>query len=404
MLLSESGKILQVLRLNSGADKRLRGGHVWIYSNEVNTKATPLKQFAAGEQVVVETANGKALGIAYVNPNTLICARLISRSVKQTMDQSLLVHRLKVALSLREACFDQPCYRLVFGDSDGLSGLVIDRYYDIFVVQISTAGMEALKDEILAALLKVFKPQGVLFRNDGKMRDMEGLESYVETVYGDVPEMAPLMENGVPLVAPVMAGQKTGWFYDHRLNRARMQQHVAGKKVLDLFSYVGGWGVQALAAGADHVTCLDASEFALDVAEENARINEAADRFTTMQGDAFEGCKMLLEEGEKFDVVILDPPAFIQKRKDIRNGEQAYRRMNQLAMRLVAKNGLLVSASCSMHLQRDRLVDMIRSESRALDRQAQIFDQGHQGGDHPVHPAIPETDYLKSYFVRLLPV
>lgn len=395
---------MQVLRLNSGADKRLRGGHVWIYSNEVNTKATPLKQFAAGEQVVVETANGKALGIAYVNPNTLICARLISRSVKQTMDQSLLVHRLKVALSLREACFDQPCYRLVFGDSDGLSGLVIDRYYDIFVVQISTAGMEALKDEILAALLKVFKPQGVLFRNDGKMRDMEGLESYVETVYGDVPEMAPLMENGVPLVAPVMAGQKTGWFYDHRLNRARMQQHVAGKKVLDLFSYVGGWGVQALAAGADHVTCLDASEFALDVAEENARINEAADRFTTMQGDAFEGCKMLLEEGEKFDVVILDPPAFIQKRKDIRNGEQAYRRMNQLAMRLVAKNGLLVSASCSMHLQRDRLVDMIRSESRALDRQAQIFDQGHQGGDHPVHPAIPETDYLKSYFVRLLPV
>ncbi|WP_271271918.1 class I SAM-dependent rRNA methyltransferase [Aliamphritea hakodatensis] len=395
---------MQVLRLNSGADKRLRGGHVWIYSNEVNTKATPLKQFAAGEQVVVETANGKALGIAYVNPNTLICARLISRSVKQTMDQSLLVHRLKVALSLREACFDQPCYRLVFGDSDGLSGLVIDRYFDIFVVQISTAGMEALKDEILAALLKVFKPQGVLFRNDGKMRDMEGLESYVETVYGEVPDMAPLMENGVPLVAPVKAGQKTGWFYDHRLNRARMQQHVAGKKVLDLFSYVGGWGVQALAAGADHVTCLDASEFALDVAEENARINEAADRFTTMQGDAFDGCKMLLEEGEKFDVVILDPPAFIQKRKDIRNGEQAYRRMNQLAMRLVAKNGILVSASCSMHLQRDRLVDMIRSESRALDRQAQIFDQGHQGGDHPVHPAIPETDYLKSYFVRLLPV
>ncbi len=395
---------MQVLRLNSGADKRLRGGHVWIYSNEVNTKATPLKQFAAGEQVVVETSNGKALGVAYVNPNTLICARLISRSAKQTMDQSLLVHRLKVALSLREACFDQPCYRLVFGDSDGLSGLVIDRYFDIFVVQISTAGMEALKDEILAALLKVFKPQGVLFRNDGKMRDMEGLESYVETVYGEVPDMAPLMENGVPLVAPVKTGQKTGWFYDHRLNRARMQQHVAGKKVLDLFSYVGGWGVQALAAGADHVTCLDASEFALDVAEENARINEGADRFTTMQGDAFEGCKMLLEEGEKFDVVILDPPAFIQKRKDIRNGEQAYRRMNQLAMRLVAKNGLLVSASCSMHLQRDRLVDMIRSESRALDRQAQIFDQGHQGGDHPIHPAIPETDYLKSYFVRLLPV
>lgn len=395
---------MQHLRLNAGADKRLRGGHVWIYSNEVNTKVTPLKQFAAGEQVVVESASGKALGLAYMNPNTLICGRLVSRSVKTPLDRSLIVHRLKIALSLREACFEAPCYRLVFGDSDGLSGLVIDRFFDYFVVQISTAGMELMKDEIVAALLKVFKPQGILFRNDGKMRQLEGLESYVETAYGEVPELVQLEENGTDLLAPVHNGQKTGWFYDHRLNRARMQQHVAGKKVLDLFSYVGGWGVQALAAGADHVTCLDASEFALDIADENARLNGAEDRFQSLHGDAFNGCKMLLEEGEKFDVVILDPPAFIQKRKDIRNGEQAYKRMNQLAMRLVAKNGLLISASCSMHLQRDRLVDIIRSESRALDRQAQIFDQGHQGGDHPVHPAIPETDYLKSYFVRMLPV
>jgi len=395
---------LQQLRLNAGADKRLRGGHHWIYSNEVNTKVSPLKQFAAGEQVVVESANGKALGLAHVNPNTLICARLVSRTVKTPLDRSLIVHRLKIALSLREACFDKPCYRLVFGDSDGLSGLVIDRFFDIFVVQISTAGMEVMKDEIVAAIEKVFKPQGILFRNDGKMRQLEGLENYVETAFGEVPDLVPFEENGVSFVAPVKQGQKTGWFYDHRLNRARMQQHVAGKKVLDLFSYIGGWGVQALGAGAEHVTCLDASEFALDIATENARLNDADSRLETIQGDAFDGCKMLLEEGEKFDVVVLDPPAFIQKRKDIRNGEQAYKRINQLAMRLVAKNGILISASCSMHLQRERLVDIIRSESRTLDRQAQIFDQGHQGGDHPVHPAIPETDYLKSYFVRLLPV
>ena len=395
---------MQHLRLNAGADKRLRGGHVWIYSNEVNTKISPLKQFSAGEQVVVENAGGKALGLAYVNPNTLICGRLFSRSVKTSLDRSLIVHRLKIAQSLREACFDQPCYRLVFGDSDGLPGLVIDRFFDIFVVQISTAGMELLKEDIVAALEKVFKPQGILFRNDGKMRQTEGLESYSEVAFGEVPELVPFQENGVPFLAPVHKGQKTGWFYDHRLNRARMQQHVEGKRVLDLFSYIGGWGVQALAAGAEHVTCLDASEFALDVADENARLNGGSDRFQTLHGDAFEGCKMLLEEGEKFDVVILDPPAFIAKRKDIRNGEQAYKRMNQLAMRLVEKNGMLISASCSMHLQRERLVDMIRSESRAMDRQAQIFDQGHQGGDHPVHPAIPETDYLKSYFVRLLPV
>lgn len=221
---------MQQLRLNAGADKRLRGGHHWIYSNEVNTKVSPLKQFAAGEQVVVESSNGKALGLAYVNPNTLICARLFSRTVKTPLDSSLLVHRLNIALSLRKACFDKPCYRLVFGDSDGLSGLVIDRYFDIFVVQISTAGMELMKNEIVAAIEKVFKPQGILFRNDGKMRQMEGLESYVETAYGEVPDLVPFEENGVSFVAPVRQGQKTGWFYDHRLNRARMQQHVAGKR------------------------------------------------------------------------------------------------------------------------------------------------------------------------------
>ncbi|WP_290705141.1 class I SAM-dependent rRNA methyltransferase [Amphritea sp.] len=394
---------MQQLRLNPGADKRLRGGHVWIYSNEVNIKLTPLKQFTPGEQVVVESSSGKPVGLAYVNPNTLICGRLFSRDVKIPLDRSLIVHRLNIALSLREACFDKPCYRLIFGDSDGLSGLVIDRFFDIFVVQISTAGMELFKEDIVAALEKVFKPQGILFRNDGKMRQTEGLESYSEVAFGEVPELVPFEENGVPFLAPVHTGQKTGWFYDHRDNRARMQQHVKGKRVLDLFSYIGGWGVQALAAGAEHVTCLDASEFALNVADQNAALNGGAERFTTIKGDAFEGCKMLLEENEKFDVVILDPPGFIQRRKDIRNGEQAYKRINQLAMRLVAKNGILISASCSMHLQRERLVDIIRSESRTVERQAQIFDQGHQGADHPIHPAIVETDYLKSYFVRLLP-
>ncbi|MBQ0756507.1 MAG: class I SAM-dependent rRNA methyltransferase [Amphritea sp.] len=394
---------MQQLRLNPGADKRLRGGHVWIYSNEVNIKLTPLKQFTPGEQVVVESSSGKPVGLAYVNPNTLICGRLFSRDVKIPLDRSLIVHRLNIALSLREACFDKPCYRLIFGDSDGLSGLVIDRFFDIFVVQISTAGMELFKEDIVAALEKVFKPQGILFRNDGKMRQTEGLESYSEVAFGEVPELVPFEENGVPFLAPVHTGQKTGWFYDHRDNRARMQQHVKGKRVLDLFSYIGGWGVQALAAGAEHVTCLDASEFALNVADQNAALNGGAERFTTIKGDAFEGCKMLLEEAEKFDVVILDPPGFIQRRKDIRNGEQAYKRINQLAMRLVAKNGILISASCSMHLQRERLVDIIRSESRTVERQAQIFDQGHQGADHPIHPAIVETDYLKSYFVRLLP-
>jgi 23S rRNA (cytosine1962-C5)-methyltransferase len=394
---------LQTLKLNSGAERRLRGGHLWIYSNEVDNRATPLKGFAPGEQVVVETDKGKPLGIAYVNPNTLICGRIVSRDLKYTLDRSLIIHRLKIALSLRESCFSDDCYRLVFGDSDGLPGLVIDRFYDVFVVQISTAGMEAVLNDIVEALNKVFTPKAILLRNDGKMRDMEGLETYTEIVQGDIPDLCPLMENSVSLVAPLQKGQKTGWFYDHRNNRAQMQRHVDGKRVLDLFSYVGGWGAQALAAGASQAICVDASHFALEVAAENARINNASDRFEGFHGDAFDICKSLIADKEKFDVVVLDPPAFIQKKKDIRNGERAYARMNNFAMRLLKKDGILVSASCSMHLERQRLVEIIRSNSRELDRNAQIFDQGHQGADHPVHPAIPETDYLKSFFVRLLP-
>ncbi len=394
---------LNTLILNPGAERRLRAGHVWIYSNEVDNKRTPIKQFELGEQVLVEASNGKSLGIAYVNPNTLIFGRLISRDTKLRLDRSLLVHRLNIALSLREACFDKPCYRLVFGDSDALPGLVIDRFYDLFVVQISTAGMEAVVDEIVSALNKVFTPSAIVLRCDGKMRSTEGLESYIEVVQGEVPELCPLEENGVSLLAPVLTGQKTGWFYDHRNNRAAMQKHVAGKRVLDLFSYVGGWGVQALAAGAKEVTCVDASETALEVALENARINAAEDRFIGLQGDAFDTCKALIAEKEKFDVVIVDPPAFIQRRKDVRNGERAYARINNMAMRLLDRNGILVSASCSMHLERASLIDIIRSNARELDRFAQIFDQGHQGADHPVHPAIPETDYLKSFCVRVLP-
>ncbi len=394
---------LNTLILNQGAERRLRAGHVWIYSNEVDNKRTPIKSFQLGEQVLVEASNGKSLGVAYVNPNTLICGRLLCRDTKLRLDRSLLVHRINIALSLREACFDKPCYRLVFGDSDGLPGLVIDRYFDIFVVQISTAGMEAVVDEIISALNKVFTPEAIVLRCDGKMRSTEGLESYIEVAQGEVPELCPFEENGVPLLAPVLTGQKTGWFYDHRNNRAAMQKHVNGKRVLDLFSYVGGWGVQALAAGAAEVMCVDASETALDVALENARLNNAEDRFVALQGDAFDACKELIHEQEKFDVVIVDPPAFIQRRKDIKNGERAYARINNLAMRLLDRNGVLVSASCSMHLERANLIDIIRANARELDRTAQIFDQGHQGADHPVHPAIPETDYLKSFCVRVLP-
>lgn len=392
-----------VLKLKKQADRRLRAGHLWIYSNEVDVDQTPLKTFAAGEQVVVESDKGKPLGLAYVNPHSLICGRLFSRDTKHVLDKSLIVHRLNIALGLREAMTDKPYYRMVYGDSDFLPGLVVDRFGDYLVVQTATAGMEAVKGEIVEALEKVLKPKGILFKNDSRIRRAEELPEYVEVAYGEVPQRVGIEENGVKFDIPVYEGQKTGWFFDHRASRARLADYVKEKSVLDVFSYIGGWGVQAASFGASAVTCIDSSEFALDCVEHNAALNGVRDKVGTLQGSAFDAMKMLIDEGSKFDVVVMDPPAFIPKRKDIKNGEQAYRRANELAIRLLNKNGVLVSASCSMHLSRERLHDILRGSARHLDRELQIIEQGGQCFDHPVHPAIPETEYLKASFARVLP-
>ncbi|PXX98149.1 class I SAM-dependent rRNA methyltransferase [Halomonas sp. LBP4] len=393
--------VTRTLRLKKHADRRLKAGHLWLYSNEIDIEATPLKDIEAGEQAVVEAAGGKALGVAYVNPHSLICARMVSRDPKQGLDRSLLVHRLNQALSLRQRLFARPFYRLVHGEGDLLPGLVIDRYDEVLVVQLNTAGMQAVVEELLDALDKVLSPQVVVLRNDTGGRRQEGLELGVEVVKGELPERVLLEENGVRFAAPVLDGQKTGWFYDHRVNRAWLNGLVAGKRVLDLFSYVGGWGVQAAANGASEVLCVDASGPALERVAENAALNGLHEQVAVGEGDAFEALAALKADGEQFDVVILDPPAFIKKRKDIPAGERAYGKLNREAMRLLGRDGLLLSASCSMHLAPERLVDVVRGAVRHQDRQGQILFQGHQGPDHPVHPAIPETSYLKALGIRV---
>jgi len=392
-----------LLKLKANTDRRLRAGHLWIYSNEVDNQLSPLKDFSPGQQVRVENARGKLMGLAYINPHSLICGRLFSRDSKYPLDKSLLVHRLKMALSLRESATDAPYYRLVYGDSDFLPGLVVDRFGDVLVVQIATMGMELVKNALVEALCQVVKPAGILFKNDSRIRSAEELPSYVEVAYGEVPKWQPILENGVQFKVPLYQGQKTGWFYDHRAARGRLASYVKGKRVLDVFSYIGGWGVQAAVFGAASVSCVDSSEFALDGVEANAELNGVRDKLATIHGAAFEVMKVLINEGERFDVVIIDPPAFIPRRKDIKAGEQAYRRANELAMRLLDADGLLVSASCSMHLERERLLDIIRASGRHLDRDVQILEQGGQSFDHPVHPAIVETQYLKSIFARVLP-
>ena len=395
---------LPSLRLKSNSDRRIKAGHLWVFSNEVDTAQTPLTAFEPGQEALLETASGKPLGLVCMSPANLICARLHSRDTAHGLGKSLLVHRVQVALSLREKLFDKPFYRLVYGDADLLPGLVVDRFGDYLVVQIATPGMERVRDAIVEALVQVLKPAGILFKNDSGARTAENLPAYVETAYGEVPEQVELEENGVRFVAPVWHGQKTGWFYEHRMERARLAPYVAGKRVLDLYSYIGGWGVQAAAFGASEVMCVDSSAPALDLVEQNAALNGVAEKMAVVEGDVMDALRELKSGGEKFDVVIADPPAFIKKRKDIRNGEAAYRRLNEQAMRLLNKDGILVSASCSMHLAEDSLRDILLASSRHLDRSLIITERGFQGPDHPLHPAIPETGYIKSLFCRVLPV
>ncbi len=388
------------ITLKGQADRRIRAGHIWVYSNEVDNKKTPLKQFSPGQEVAVQAANGKPLGRGFVNPNALICVRLFSSRASDPFSVNLLKKRFKDALSLRQLHFDKPYYRFIFGDSDGLPGLVVDRFGDTVVAQISNAGMEKFKSQIAEALVAILQPKTILFKNDGKMREVEQLDCYVESLLGEMPDTVFVEENGVKFAIDPVAGQKTGWFYDHRMNRLKLKNYVAGKRVLDLFSYAGGWGVQAACFGADQVVAVDASQKALTALEASAALNGVSDKCQVWLGDVFAVLKTLAVEAEKFDVVICDPPALIPRRKDIKNGEQAYSRLNQMALRVLTNRGILVSASCSMHLSAERHMAIVRSAGRHVDRFLQVVDRGWQAPDHPVLPGVPETEYLKAIFVR----
>ena len=389
------------LYLKKNEDRRLRTGHLWIFSNEVDMARSPLSSFDPGQQVIVCAADKRPLGIAYINPHSLICARLISRDPDRGLDEALLVQRLRLALALRERCFDAPCYRLVFGEGDFLPGLIVDRYHDSCVVQLTTLGMEQHKEAIINALLEVLQPAHIILRNDGAMRTLEGMPRYVEVCHGEPPGTIALEENGCHFHVDPLGGQKTGWYYDHRANRARLATYVRGQRVLDLFCYCGAWGIQAARAGAREVVCVDNSRPALERVRENAALNQLGDKVTAVQGDIFDTLQTLQEAGEHFDVVILDPPAFIKRKKDLAVGSRAYRRINQLAIRLLQDNGLLISASCSYHMKAEHLMFLMQQAACRSGRALQILEQGHQGTDHPVHPAIPETAYLKSFCARL---
>jgi len=396
---------LPILKLRHGEDRRLRAGHLWVFSNEVDTRATPLTAFEPGGLARVVTERDHFLGYAYVNPATLIAARIVSRSAAHPVGPALLDERLRRALALRERLFTQPFYRWVYGESDGLPGLVLERFGDVVVGQIATLGMQRLKPEIEAAVRRVLAPAVLFWKNDSGARTLESLPSELELAWGEAPAELQVVESladgrTIPYRASFSGGQKTGWFYDQSANRAALARYVVpGARVLDVCSYAGAWAITALKAGAASATCVDASQGALDQALVNARLNGV--ELVTRRGDAFEELAALAEAGERFDVVIVDPPAFIKRRKEFPQGVAAYRKLNQLALRLIERDGILVSCSCSWHLGSEDLLGAIQGAARHVDRFVQLLQAGGQAPDHPVHPAIPETRYLKAFFCRV---
>lgn len=389
---------LPPLRLNPNAERRLRVGHSWVFSNEVDTARTPLKALSPGDLVNVIDARGKPVGTAYVNPGSLIAARVLSSHTDVRPDLDWMRRRIAEARALRDAVYPTPHYRLVYGESDGLPGLVVDRFGDVLVLQASTAGMDRLLPRVIEALQAEFSPRGILLRNDGGARALEGLAEDISTM-GEVPDAVDLLESGMRFQAPLRQGQKTGWYFDQHDNRDRLLRYARGRRVLDVFSYVGAWAVRALAAGATSATCIDSSQPALDAALANAALNGFG--LEALRGEALDRLKALRGEGRSFDLVIVDPPALIKRRKDHAAGLEHYAALNRAAMQLLAPGGVLVACSCSFHLEESELQRVLLREARGQNRRLQILEQGGQGPDHPVHPAISETRYLKAFFCRV---
>ncbi|MEK6731381.1 MAG: class I SAM-dependent rRNA methyltransferase [Pseudomonadota bacterium] len=391
--------MLNHIQLNPSAEIRLKRGHLWIYSNEINNLKTPLKSFETGELINIHDSFGNNLGVGYINPHNLLAARLLTRDPAEPIDTVFFQKRFHQALMLRQTLFSQPYYRLIYGESDGLPGLVIDRFGEAFVIQINTAGIEKLKNEIISALLKTTHAQCIIIKNASSERANEGMEKYTEIAYGQLPDPCIIEENQCQFMIDLLNGQKTGWFYDHRFNRARIATYCNDKDILDVFCYTGAFTLPS-AKVAKQVVAIDSSSTALSQLDENCKLN-ALKNVITHPGKAQQELENLNNAGKKFDVIILDPPAFIKRKKDYPAGLKAYQHINEAAMRLLNPHGILLSASCSMHLSADDLLLCLAKAGHKVGRQPIVLEQCHQAPDHPIHPSIPETNYLKGFIVAM---
>lgn len=389
---------MKTLRLKKDAERRIKAGHLWIFSNDIDANHNPLKNYTSGEIIRIETAFGKSIAIGYINPQCLLCIRVLTQDIHEKIDTEFFIRHIQAAKEKRASLFSENFCRVVFGESDRLPGVVIDQYNDIIVVQINTAGMEALKTHLIEAVQAVFNPKTLLLKCDSTERQNEGLGAYTEVLGEALPDCIEVKENNCIYHASLLTGQKTGWFFDHRFNRQRIAAYCRDKKVLDVFSYCGAFSIPCAKAGATEVIAIDRSQPALDLLTQNATLN-SVDNIKTLCGDALEIMQSLALKPEKFDVIILDPPALIKRKKDSGAGEKMYQKLNEAALNLLNPNGILFSASCSMHLSNTDLLNCIRKAGINTKKEISVLEQCHQGPDHPIHPAIVETNYLKGFIV-----
>jgi 23S rRNA (cytosine1962-C5)-methyltransferase len=378
------------IRLRPKEGRRLRAGAPWAFSNEIAMSASA-KALKPGSVVNVEGDDGHALGTGYFNPNSLIAIRLLDARPDVVPDAEFFAARLGAARALRDRVYREPYYRLVHAEGDFLPGLTIDRFGDTYVVQITTAGMEALREPLLKALGAAH----VVLRADTPSRALEGLPSYVE---GETSRVA-VQENAIRYFADLAGGQKTGWYYDQRDNRAFMADLAPGKTVLDAYCHTGGFALAAAKAGAREIVAVDSSASALALAEESAAANALRCQF--VKADVFEEFERLGAAKESFDLVIADPPPFVKSRKDLEPGAKAYRKLARLSARVAAPGGLLLLASCSHNIPLERFAQECAAGIARADRRARLIRTAGAGPDHPVHPMLPETAYLKALVYAL---
>ncbi len=381
--------------------KRAEGGHPWIYSNEVRMDDAALA-LAAGTLVTLRRADGSALGVAMFNPHSLLAARLIDRDAGRAVGRRFIARRIERALRLRQQLFDEPFYRLVHAEADGLPGLVVDRIGDVLVVQSNAAGMARLEPLVLDVLSAALQPRAIVLRNDSPVRGQEGLPTETRVAEGELDTRVLLRENGAVFPVDPLAGQKTGWFFDQRHNRGFVANLAkGGARVLDLYCYTGGFAVQASRAGAAETLGIDRSEPALALAREAAVLNGIDKICSFRRGEAFAEAERLAAAGERFDIVIADPPAFAKSRKEVPAALRGYRKLARLAAAVTGRGGILFLASCSYNVGEPEFAEAVRRGLADAGRSGRIIRTEGAGPDHPVHPSLPETAYLKSVTLSL---